>query len=350
MTHHPTATRRGTRMSFFAVAIFHVLGWGLLISSADWSGRGTAITVGTGALAYMLGLRHAFDADHIAAIDNSTRKLINSGRNPGSVGLFFSLGHSTVVFTVSALIALGLSALGTSMADANSLLRIIGGAIGTVVSGSFLILIAVLNAIVLVSLVKSTRGLTRGVAHNETDAQLEEQMQHGGVLTRVFGPVAKVIDRPWKMYPLGILFGLGFDTASSVAMLAIAGGTAFSGANPFAIVALPLVFMSGMALGDTVDGYLMQKAYGWAAGRNDRRLKYNIVVTSVSVLAAVAIGLPILVTFVADTLGLKGGAWDFVRSLDFEYVGFALLGLFLILWGVGWTLWRVRSRKLIDLK
>jgi len=338
-------TKLGTTFSFVAVGVLHLIGWGLLFVSANWSGAVGAITVGTGALAYMLGLRHAFDADHIAAIDNSTRKLINSGNNPGSVGLFFSLGHSTVVFTVSALIAIGLSSLGTAIADENSSLRVIGGTIGALISGSFLILIAVLNMFALLALIKTAKKLKAGVPHHELEAHLEHNLDSRGILNKLFKPVSKVIDKPWKMYPLGVLFGLGFDTASSVAMLAIAGGTAISGGNPLAIIALPVIFTAGMALGDTVDGVMMQRAYGWASGRTDRRLYYNIMVTAVSILAAIVIGLPILITLLAETFSLKGGFWDFSTSLDFEYVGFWLLAILLIIWAVTWASWKAKEQR-----
>lgn len=333
-------SRRSATVSFIAVALLHVAGWGLLFLTADYSGTVGAITLGTGALAYMLGLRHAFDADHIAAIDNATRKLINSGKSAGSVGLFFSIGHSTVVFTVSALIALGLSAVGTAIADENSTLRVVGGTIGTLIAGTFLIVIAILNAIVLISLIKTARNLRNGGNHENVSSHMDKTLESRGLLNRLYRPVSRVIDRPWKMYPLGVLFGLGFDTASSIAMLAIAGGTALSGGNPLAIIALPLVFTAGMALGDTVDGYMMQQAYGWAAGRTDRRLYYNITITTVSVIAALLIGLPILITLLSEMFSLSGGIWDFANSLDFEYVGFALLGTFAIIWAAGWVAWK----------
>lgn len=342
MSHPHSYNTRETGVSFAAVAMIHIVGWGMLLASADWSNRSSAITFGTGVLAYLLGLRHAFDADHIAAIDNSTRKLITAGRNPGATGLFFSLGHSTVVLVFSALIALGFSAIGHVITDENSPLRAFGGAVGSFVAGSFLVVIAILNLFVLFSLLKAARKLRNGVTPEETDAQLDEQLSKRGILTRLFGPVAKLIDRPWKMFPLGVLFGLGFDTASSIAMLAIAGGTEASKSNPFAIIALPLVFMAGMSLGDTVDGYLMQRAYGWAHGHTDRRLRYNIAVTTVSILAAVAIGIPILVELFANSFQLSGGVWDFILGLDFEYVGFALLGLFLMMWAIGWLAWKSR--------
>lgn len=339
-------TQRGIAIPFAAVTVLHILGWGLLLAAADWTGKIGAITLGTGALAYMLGLRHAFDADHIAAIDNSTRRLLTTGKHSGTVGLWFSLGHSTVVFTVSALIAVGLASLGTAIADEGSPLRQTGATIGATVSGGFLLLIAVLNVIVLVNLIKTSRQVksqTEQHAH-EDDAHLEnhlnEHLDRRGILNRLFRPVARTIDKPWKMYPLGILFGLGFDTASSVAMLAIAGGTALSGGNPIAIIALPLVFTAGMALGDTLDGVMMERAYSWAHGHHDRRLRYNITVTSVSIAAALLVGVPIVAGVVSDTFGLTGGFWDFTATLDYEYVGFALLGLFLILWAVSWASWK----------
>lgn len=346
---------RSVFISFTAVTLLHILGWGLLLLTADWTGKVGAITVGTGALAYMLGLRHAFDADHIAAIDNSTRRLLTDGRHSGTVGLWFSLGHSTVVFTVSALIAVGLASLGTAIADENSPLRQAGSTIGASVSGGFLLLIAVLNMIVLLNLLKTSRNVKAQTQHHvhEDDAHvqehLDEHMDRRGILNRLFQPVARTIDKPWKMYPLGVLFGLGFDTASSVAMLAIAGGTALSGGNPLAIIALPLVFTAGMALGDTVDGVMMERAYSWANGHHDRRLRYNITVTSVSIIAALIVGIPIVAGVASDAFHLTGGFWDFTASLDYEYVGFGLLGLFLILWAVGWLSWkREQSRNTPD--
>lgn len=334
--------RTGSFPAFITVAILHVAGWGLLIVSADWSESAGAITIGTGVLAYMLGLRHAFDADHIAAIDNATRKLMSSGERAGSVGLFFSLGHSTVVFTVSALIALGLSSLGVALADDHSALRVIGGNIGSLIAGIFLVLIAVLNAFVLLSLIKTAQRLRAGITHHELEKHMDSTLESRGLLNRLFKPVSKVVDRPWKLYPLGILFGLGLDTASSIAMLAVAGGAALSGGNILAVLALPLLFTSGMALGDTVDGFMMIRAYGWAAGHTDRRLYYNIAITSASIIAAGLIGLPILLSLCARTFSLSGGFWDFTASLEFDYLGFVLLGVFLIMWTVGWLVWKAK--------
>jgi nickel/cobalt transporter (NiCoT) family protein len=247
-----------------AVAILglHLLGFGLLTVGASG-----ALTLGAGLTAYTLGLRHAFDPDHIAAIDNATRGLIGAGRRPLGVGFFFSLGHSTVVFVLALLLALGVRAVGGQLADDGSPLQLLGGWVGTTASIAFLLGVAVLNVTLL---------LRRGAAG-------------GGPLYRVYGRFARLVSRPWRMYPVGLLFGLGFDTATEIALLALAAGAAGAGLPFHAIVCLPLLFAAGMTLFDTLQGEAMRRLYGWACARPERRFRYDVAVTGVSVLAALAI-------------------------------------------------------------
>lgn len=314
---------------FAAVAGLHVLGWALLTTGT--ANTATTITVGTGILAYTLGLRHAFDADHIAAIDNTTRKLINDGQRPATVGLFFSLGHSSVVFLATLLVALGMTAIGDQLADENSPLRTAGAAIGGTVAGLFLLTIAALNIKALASAVRNWRGNAATSGHHPD-----------GLLTRLFAPVARTIDKPWKMYPLGLLFGLGFDTASTITLMALTGTSAVAGGNFLAMLALPVLFTAGMSLGDSVDGLLMNKAYQWSAGQPRRQLAYSMTVTSISIIAALAIALPVLAGVAADTFGATDPIITALSAVDLEYVGFALVALFMSVWIVAAIAWRSR--------
>jgi high-affinity nickel-transport protein len=302
-----------------AVAALHVIGLALLL-------RAGALGAGIGVTAYALGLRHAFDADHIAAIDNTTRKLMEDGQRPLGVGFFFSLGHSTVVFVLVLALAAGTRALGGQVVDGDSWLQGAAGIAGTVVSGGFLVLIGILNLVILVSIVRVFRDMRRG---SWDAARLDASLNARGGLNRVFWRVARAVRRPWHMYPIGLLFGLGFDTATEVGLLYLAAGAAFSGVPVYAILCLPILFAAGMSLVDTVDGAFMSLAYGWAFGTPVRRVFYNIAVTGLSVALALAVG-------TVELLSLRG------RPLvDLSMVGYITAGLFVLTWAVAVAIWRL---------
>ncbi len=327
------------------VVLIHLLGWGALGFFVSQGGN-KALGLGTGVLAYTFGMRHAFDADHISAIDNTTRKFMQDGRakRPMSVGFFFSLGHSTVVLCLAMAIAFfAKSVIGQVKSD-HSTLHNFGGLFGTLVSGSFLYLIALLNLVILVGIVKIFRELRRGRYDNE---ELEKQLNSRGLMFRFFGPLARAIKHPWQIYPIGFLFGLGFDTATEVALLALA-GTAASGGLPFyAIISLPLIFAAGMSMFDTLDGGFMSFAYGWAFSKPVRKVYYNITITGLSVAVALVIGTIELLSVLQSQLDLSGGVWDFAGNFDINRAGFVIVGLFVVTWIVAVSIWhfgRVEQR------
>jgi len=300
----PAEWRRAAGLGAVIVAL-HVLGFGLLIGSGELLGAGIGIT------AYTLGLRHAFDADHIGAIDNTTRKLMGDGQRPLSVGFFFSLGHSTIVFVLAALIALGAKGIAES-----ARVHEVSGVIGPAVSGTFLIAIGLLNL----------RGLSDG--------------EPRGVMLRLYARATRAISKPWQMYPLGCLFGLGFDTATEVALLAAAGGAAAGGLPWYAILCLPILFAAGMSLLDTIDGAFMNFAYGWAFAKPVRKIFYNITVTALSVAVALLIGTIELVSILAEKLDITSGPLAAIASVNLDYVGFGIVGLFVLTWVIALAVWR----------
>jgi high-affinity nickel-transport protein len=331
---HTLSRPEWIRLSGFggAVAALHVAGWGLFVY---YSHRYPALA-GLGVLAYSFGLRHAFDADHIAAIDNTTRKMLSQGRRPLGVGFFFSLGHSTIVFGLCTGLVVAARSLRTHFASFQSY----GGTIGASVSGTFLWIIGVLNLIVLLDIVRIYRGLKRG---EYDEARLEERLQDRGFMNRFFlGGFFARIDESWQMYPLGILFGLGFDTATEVGLLAVAAGVA-SHAVPFlAVLSLPILFAAGMSLMDTADGAFMSQAYGWAFSNPLRKVYYNITVTSLSVTVALAIGTVELLQVLSARFGLDSGFWSWLNALDFENLGYGIVGLFVLTWAGSVVLWKAR--------
>jgi high-affinity nickel-transport protein len=293
--------------------------------------------LGTGILALSLGMRHAFDADHIAAIDNTTRKLMSEGKRPLSVGFFFSLGHSTVVFVLAVLLNFGIRSLDKQVSNGSSGLHSVTAIVGTSVSGIFLYLIAALNVVILVSIVRVFMDLRRG---RYNDAELEEQLNKRGMMNRFFGPLARRIDTPWKIYPIGVLFGLGFDTATEVGLLFLA-GTAVAGGLPFyAVLALPILFAAGMSLLDTIDGCFMNFAYGWAFARPIRKIYYNITITALSVVVAFAIGTIEFLGLLPSELNWGGSVWRFFERFNINSAGFAIVALFVVTWVVALCLWR----------
>jgi len=254
------------------IVVLNVLGWVMLAAAVGGHyhiNKTEIFGFGTGILAYTLGMRHAFDADHIAAIDNTTRKLVNDGKRPLSVGFFFSLGHSTIVFLLALLLNFGIRALDSQVSNDSSELHNMTGIIGTTVSGTFLYIIGVINLIILLGIIRVFREMRSG-RYNEQ--QLEEQLNKRGMMNRFFGPMARRVDTPWKMYPIGVLFGLGFDTATEVALLVLAGTAVIGGLPFYAVLSLPILFAAGMCLFDTMDGCFMNFAYDWAFARPIRKV------------------------------------------------------------------------------
>ena len=325
---------------FGFIALLHISG--ALLMWAATSGNykladGSVFGWGTAALAYTLGMRHAFDADHISAIDNTTRKLMADGQRPLGVGFFFSLGHSSVVAALAIILNFGIAALGTQLKDQNSSLHHYTGLIGVSVSGSFLMLIAILNLIVMVSIIKVFMKMRQG-AYSE--AELEKHLDSRGFFMRFFGPIARRIDKSWKMYPLGLLFGLGFDTATEVGLLVLAGSSVIAGLPWWAIISLPLFFAGGMSLLDTIDGSFMNFAYGWAFSKPVRKVYYNIIITALSVGTALFIGGLELSQVLSQQLNLSGGYWDFANNLNLNSAGYFIVATFAVVWAIALLVWR----------
>src|SRR6266516_3367651 len=302
--------RRRLAGFFGSVAVLHMAGWGLLLVYAASHPAFLAL----GGLAYTFGLRHAFDADHISAIDNTTRKLLQSGKKPVGVGFFFSLGHSTVVLLIALALGLAVKSLVQGMVGDNGELRSIGGAVGTLVSGGFLVVIGIVNLVILIDIVRVYRKMRRGEYDRDS---LNEELKSGGVMTRLFCRLFRVVEHSWQMYPIGFLFGLGFDTASEVALLAVSAGAAAQGVPFLAILSLPVMLAAGMSLMDTTDGAFMAKAYTWAFSNPIRKVFYNMTVTALSVFVALFVGMVELSQLLIGRLGLRGGLFDAVRGLDF---------------------------------
>ncbi|MFF5402765.1 HoxN/HupN/NixA family nickel/cobalt transporter [Streptomyces misionensis] len=332
-------------MAAFVLAL-HVIGWGTLVGviapqhfsvGTTAAGKPAAFGIGIGVTAYMLGMRHAFDADHIAAIDNTTRKLMGSGQRPLSVGFWFSLGHSSIVFGLALLLSLGMKALAGPVRDDGSHLHQVTSLIGTTVSGAFLYLIAVINLVILAGIWKVFRRMRTG---HYDEAALEAQLDNRGFMNRLLRRVTGSISKPWQMYPLGLLFGLGFDTATEIALLVLAGSGAASGLPWYAILTLPVLFAAGMALLDTIDGSFMNFAYGWAFSKPVRKVYYNLTITGLSVAVALIIGSVELLGLLADKLELHGFFWDWISGLDLNTVGFVVVGLFFVTWALALLVWK----------
>ncbi|WP_118914672.1 HoxN/HupN/NixA family nickel/cobalt transporter [Mycobacterium shigaense] len=326
------------------IVALHVIGWGILLLIVDparLSLGGKAFGIGIGVTAYTLGLRHAFDADHIAAIDNTTRKLMSDGQRPLAVGFFFSLGHSTVVFALAVLLATGVRAIIGPVEDDSSALHHYTGLIGTSVSGVFLYVIAILNLMVLIGILRAFVRLRRGDYDSQTmAAELEQHLNNRGLLNRALGRFTRSITRSWHCYPIGLLFGLGFDTATEIALLVLAGTSAAAGLPWYAIMCLPVLFTAGMCLLDTIDGSFMNFAYGWALSNPVRKIYYNIAITGLSIAVALLIGSVELLDLFAGQLGWQGPFWDWLASLDLNTLGFIVVGLFLFTWATALLVWR----------
>ena len=334
----PSEWARAGGMAATVIAL-NVAGWGLLAAALRRPlphHQDRDLRRGTGILAYTLGMRHAFDADHIAAIDNTTRKLVSEGKRPLSVGFFFSLGHSSVVFVLALLLNFGIRALNSQVRNDGSTLHNVTGIVGTMVSGTFLFLIAALNLVVLVSIVKVFRQMRLGAY---SDDELEEQLAKRGLMNRFLGPLARRVDTPWKMYPVGVLFGLGFDTATEIALLVLAGSAVVSGLPFYAVLSLPLLFAAGMSLFDTADGCFMNFAYDWAFARPVRKVYYNLTITGLSVFVAFFVGTVEILGLIAQQTHLSGGFWGFMQDFNINTAGFVIVGMFVLTWVVALAIW-----------
>lgn len=331
----------------FIVAL-HLVGFGVLFAFVvprhyELGGDHPVFTLGVGILAYTFGLRHAFDADHIAAVDNTTRKLLadnlekNVDRRPLSVGFWFSLGHSTIVFTLTFLLALGVRALVGPVEDEDSPLHTITGMIGPSVSGVFLWIIGIINLVALIGILKVFRELRQG---RYDEAALERQLESRGLMNRFLGGLTKSVTKPWHIYPIGVLFGLGFDTATEVGLLVLAGGAAAFSLPFYAILILPILFAAGMCLMDTTDGVVMNYAYGWAFAKPVRKIFYNLTITSLSVAVALMIGTIELIGVLADRLHIDSGPLAAVAAINLDYAGYVIVGLFIVSWLIAVSVWK----------
>jgi nickel/cobalt transporter (NiCoT) family protein len=315
----------------------YVVGWGVFIVAilpehSKFLGIGVAVT------AYTLGLRHAFDADHISAIDNTTRKLMSEGKRPLSVGFWFSLGHSSVVFALGIGLTFAARAIIGQLSSPNATVATFGGIIGTLVSGTFLYLIAILNLVILVGIVKVFLEMRRG---RYNDEELEQQLNARGLMTRFFGKLMRSIRSPWQMYPVGVLFGLGFDTATEVALLVLASTSALAGLPWYAILALPILFAAGMSLLDTIDGSFMNFAYEWSFSKPVRKIYYNITITGLSIAVALIIGTVELLGLLAGQLNLTGWFWADMSGANINLLGFLIVGLFVAIWSAALLIWKI---------
>lgn len=323
------------------VLLLHVFGWGVLIFAVAPQhitlGSAGVFGVGLGVTAYLLGVRHAFDADHIAVIDNTTRKFVGEGTRSLSAGFWFSLGHSSVVFGLALLLTFGVHALAGPVQNEDSPMVQTLGLIGSVVAGTFLILIGLTNLFAAVGIAKVFRAMRSGQCDED---ELERQLQQRGLLARLLGRVMRRVSRPWHLYPVGFLMGLGFDTATQVALLVLAAGAAAFTLPWYAILVLPVLFAAGMSLFDSLDGIFMSRAYGWAFLQPVRKVYYNLTVTVLSVIVALVIGVIVLAGLLVERLGISTGPLAFIGSADLELVGFAIVGLFVLSWIVALGIWR----------
>jgi high-affinity nickel-transport protein len=338
---------RGVGGMTAVVVGLHLVGWFTLLGivvPAHYAVGGHVFGIGLGVTAYSLGMRHAFDADHIAAIDNTTRKLMADGRRPLSVGFWFSLGHSSVVMVLCLLLAAGVRALAGQVESENSSLQQATGLIGVAISGTFLLLIGLINLGVLRRILGVWRGMRAGTYD---EAALEEHLNNRGFLNRILGRFTRAVRKPWHMYPIGLLFGLGFDTATEVSLLVLAGGAAAFALPWYAILTLPILFAAGMSLLDTIDGSFMNFAYGWAFSKPVRKVYYNLTVTGLSVAVALIIGGIEMTALLVDRLGIRSGPLATIAALNLNSVGYAIVGLFALTWivaGLVWHFGRIEQR------
>jgi high-affinity nickel-transport protein len=348
------ADRRSLVAMVSFVVLLHVVGFGVLLGLVtpqhyQLGGAHPVFTVGVGILAYTFGLRHAFDADHIAAIDNATRKLISDrvaaeaegervDRQPLSLGFWFSLGHSSIVFALAFLLSIGVKSLIGPVENDDSTLHTVTGLIGPSVSGVFLWILGILNLAALIGILKVFRQMRQG---RYDEAELERRLDSRGFMNRFLKGLTKSVRKPWHIYPIGVLFGLGFDTATEVGLLVMAGGAAAFNLPFYSILVLPILFAAGMCLLDTIDGVFMNAAYGWAFARPIRKVFYNITITAISVAVALVIGTIELVGVLADRLDITSGPIAAVAGVDLDYAGYAIVGLFVLAWVAALAVWKV---------
>jgi high-affinity nickel-transport protein len=337
------------------IVLLHVVGFGVLLGFVvpnhyQLGGDHPVFSIGVGILAYTFGLRHAFDADHIAAVDNTTRKLMADNadkesagvartgiRKPLSVGFWFSLGHSTIVFALALLLSVGVKALAGQVESDDSELHSVTGVVGASISGVFLWVLGILNLVVLFGILKVFREMRTG---RYDEAKLEDHLNKRGFMNRFLGGLTKSVRKAWHIYPIGVLFGLGFDTATEVGLLVLAGGAAAFNLPFYAILVLPILFAAGMCLMDTTDGVFMNAAYGWAFAKPVRKVFYNITITSISVAVALIIGTIELVGVFADQAKIDSGPLSAIASIPLDYAGYAIVAFFVLAWITALAVWR----------
>jgi high-affinity nickel-transport protein len=338
-----------TRLAAMAACILAVncAGWGIYVFAVlphHFAYRGVGATKGLGVgigvafTAWFLGLRHAFDADHISCIDNTTRKLMADGRRPLATGFFFSLGHSSVIVGAGLALTLAAGAVFGAVVDPTSAYETAGGTVGTVLSGTFLYLIALLNLVVLSGILAVFRRMRQGCYREE---ELEAQLQSRGLMYRFFGRLMRSITREWQLFFVGLAFGIGFDTATEVVLLAATAYAAIHGLPYYAVMALPLLFSGAVMLFDTLDGWFMNFAYGWAFSNPVRKVYYNLVVTSLSIGAAFVVGTVELLGVLTSEAHLHGPFWAAVAGFNINVAGFCIAGLFVAVWAVALAYWRL---------
>jgi nickel/cobalt transporter (NiCoT) family protein len=323
------------------ILVLNVGGWGVFafaIAPRHFQFKGLGLGLGVALTAWTLGARHAFDADHISAIDNTTRKLMADGKRPLGTGFFFALGHSSIIIGVGAGLAVAARAVFGAVVDPTSGYETFGGVIGTSMAATFLYLIAALNLVVLAGILKVFRGMRQGLYDEE---ELERQLQARGLMYRFFGRFMRSITKTWHMFFVGVVFGIGFDTATEVLLLAATAAAATEGLPWYAVVSLPLLFAGGMTLFDTADGCFMNFAYGWAFAKPVRKVYYNLVITGLSIAVAFFIGTIEILGLLSAELHIHGGFWDFMATFNINKAGFGIAALFLIVWALALAYWKI---------
>ena len=324
------------------VLLLNVVGWGVLlfaVAPKEYALGGAEVYgVGLGVTAFLLGVRHAFDADHIAVIDNTTRKLVGEGKPALGVGFWFSLGHSSVVLGASLLIVAGVDAVSNTVQNEDSGTAVTLGIIGSLVAGVFLILIGLSNLASVLGILRVFRGLRTGELDEHA---LEHHLHNRGLLARLLAGATRKVTKPWHTYPVGLLMGLGFDTATQVALLVLAAGTAAVVLPWYAVLVLPVLFAAGMSTFDTADGIFMSRAYGWAFLQPVRKVYYNLTITLLSVVIALVVGVIVLTGLLVDELGIESGPLAFIGGLELDVVGYLVVGLFLFSWALAVAVWKL---------